>query len=1046
MAGQTYSIGTAEGIIRITYDPKGVGLAKKDQEALGATSLKTGSAMSKNAKVMAAGGLIIAAGLGIAAKQAADFQQKMNLLVTAGGESKAALGLVAKGIESLAIETGTSLGQLADGMYIVEKAGHRGADGLNILRAAAQGARAEGTDLATMTTGLTSIMQSYAATMKDPIVATNELVVASGMAKTTMQEFVNSLPNVLPLASAVGISFAQVGAALATLTQHGTSAAEASQELNNTIRALVAPNQVAQKAMQQLGIDVVDLETNIGKRGLTGSIALVVDAIGKHMGPAGTVVVDVFKKSQSAGEDLKIMLNKMPPDLKRLSQQFLDGTLSAKDYRKGFRDLGATGNAMGGQFMSLATTASGFNDLLKSGQPAAQAFAGYLKQVMGGATGMNTALQLSGESAGYFNDAVDAINKSAGESGKDIATWATTQKNATVQLGRLKAAGEVLGVQLGNVLLPILVKIAKALAGMISWFAGLSDGWQKTIVGVLAVVASLLLLASTFKKLQEAAKALQALALFLKLDLIYTKLIAAATKAWAVVQAILDAEMWGSPIGVIILAVIALVAAIILVIKYHKQIGHFFVFIWGKIWSFLKMIGAWFAGPFVDFFKSVAKHIVDFFKPVVDFFKAIGSWFAGPFADFFVGLWHDLQKIWNGIVAVFKFVFDLLMAPVKAFLVFWQKVWGFFAPLVKAVWGLILAIIQFVLKLVWSFISFYLMLIIKAWNFAWDTIKAVWKVTWDFVKNVLSAVWNWIWARIQQGIALIVGAWNAFTGMLKAVWNAVWGWIKGVVMAFWNWIKPYVMAAVNALKAVISGAWNAVKNVTTSVWNTIIGFLKGIWNKIKSALSAIGKLGSTVGGWFQKAYDAAKSKITDLINWCKGIGKRILDAIGDLGKLLWDSGKKIITGLIDGITSMVHKLTDKLKSITNLIPSWKGPIVVDAKLLTPNGKAILAGLMAGIDAAVPALHKQLQGLTASIPLNVATGATNNTAATTMIAKSASDAAGRRDFGPYLMMLDDKVLHEFVIDTVTGEPKVIDKTSGEGARQNSWAGSGRKGAQ
>src|SRR6185312_14311374 len=176
----TYTIGTAEGVIRITYDPEGVAKAKKDQEELGATSLKTGSEMSKSSKVMAVAGLAVAAGIGVAVKQASDFQSKMTLLVTAGNESQAALGSVSKGIESIAIDTGTSLDQLADGMYIVEKAGKHGAAGLDVLKAAAEGARAEGTDLATMTTGLTSIMQSYAGTMKDPVQATNESVSASG--------------------------------------------------------------------------------------------------------------------------------------------------------------------------------------------------------------------------------------------------------------------------------------------------------------------------------------------------------------------------------------------------------------------------------------------------------------------------------------------------------------------------------------------------------------------------------------------------------------------------------------------------------------------------------------------------------------------------------------------------------------------------------------------------------------------------------------------------------------------------------------------------
>jgi hypothetical protein len=63
---------------------------------------------------------------------------------------------------------------------------------------------------------------------------------------------------------------------------------------------------------------------------------------------------------------------------------------------------------------------------------------------------------------------------------------------------------------------------------------------------------------------------------------------------------------------------------------------------------------------------------------------------------------------------------------------------------------------------------------------------------------------------------------------------------------------------------------------------------------------------------------------------------------------------------------MLGSLKDKLGSVTNLIPDWKGPMRVDLKLLEPSGEAIMAGLMRGIGNEVPALQAQLGGITASI--------------------------------------------------------------------------------
>lgn len=88
----------------------------------------------------------------------------------------------------------------------------------------------------------------------------------------------------------------------------------------------------------------------------------------------------------------------------------------------------------------------------------------------------------------------------------------------------------------------------------------------------------------------------------------------AAIKIWTVVQAILDAELFANPIGLIVLAIAALVAGII----YVATKTRFFQTVWADVWGFMKAIGAWFAGPFVDFFVGAWDWIVNAFKTARD--------------------------------------------------------------------------------------------------------------------------------------------------------------------------------------------------------------------------------------------------------------------------------------------------------------------------------------------------------------------------------------------------------------------------------------------
>ncbi|HEX5347854.1 MAG TPA: phage tail tape measure protein [Pseudonocardiaceae bacterium] len=479
-----------------------------DVEASGAriagSHSKTGSGLKTLALgAVAAGALVAGAGVEMAVK----FQASMTLLRTAAGESQKNMKTVSNGILNIATATGTSTEQLAEGMYTIEKAGIRGADGLKVLKAAAEGAKAENVDLGTATNALTSIMMSYHMTADKAVSAENMLISGSGLAKTSMQSYAGALSTVLPVASAAGISFAQVAGAIATLTQHGTSAEESTNELANTIRSLQAPNQVASKAMQQLGLNVTDVSQNLGKRGLTGTIDLITEAIKNKMGPAGLVVVDSFKQSQAASNDARIELGKLPPDLQKVAQGYLNGTITQKQWRKELQGMSVDHRQLAQQFAATVNQSRGFNDLLKAGSPAAATFAGYLSKVMGGATGMNTALMLGGENMAYFKKATDEVGAAGQKTGADISTWAQTQQNLSVQFDKAKQTLEVFAIRIGNLLIPWVTKLLVVIRDVVGWFDKHRTITLALASAVAAVAGAFLLVALKTKLVESALRA-----------------------------------------------------------------------------------------------------------------------------------------------------------------------------------------------------------------------------------------------------------------------------------------------------------------------------------------------------------------------------------------------------------------------------------------------------------------------------------------------------------------------------------------------------------
>src|SRR5260221_716781 len=140
------------------------------------------------AEVAAIGGLVALVLAGIAAKAAADFQQNLLKLYTTAGEAKTALASVGQGILTMSTQVGTGANELLKAMYFVESAGFHGAAGLTVLKIAAEGAKAENSDLIGVAHALTGVLVTYASTGITAAQAMNVLIGSVSQGSTTLND------------------------------------------------------------------------------------------------------------------------------------------------------------------------------------------------------------------------------------------------------------------------------------------------------------------------------------------------------------------------------------------------------------------------------------------------------------------------------------------------------------------------------------------------------------------------------------------------------------------------------------------------------------------------------------------------------------------------------------------------------------------------------------------------------------------------------------------------------------------------------------------
>lgn len=197
----------------------------------------------------------------------------------------------------------------------------------------------------------------------------------------------------------------------------------------------------------------------------------------------------------------------------------------------------------------------------------------------------------------------------------------------------------------------------------------------------------------------------------------------------------------------------------------------------------------------------------------------------------------------------------------------------------------------------------------------------------------ITTAWNAIRQVIGGALAVIKGIIDVFTGILTGDWSQFWGGIQQIVSGAWNVIQGLVKAAINAVSATIGAGMAALSALWSLAWNALKTFVSAAFGGIASAVS---------------------SGISDVLNLIGGLHVRIFDALGDLSTLLYDSGRALLRGLIDGIKSQVGAVKDAvggvLSSARNLLPfspAKEGPFSGRGWTLY-SGQALAEGLAQGM--------------------------------------------------------------------------------------------------
>lgn len=463
-------------------------------------------------------------------------------------------------------------------------------------------------------------------------------------------------------------------------------------------------------------------------------------------------------------------------------------------------------------------------------------------------------------------------------------------------------------------------------------------------------------------------------------------------------QKMMNVLMNLNPIGLIIAAVIALVAGFIYLWNTSEEFRNFWIGLWETIKSAVGTAIDWIVSAWdgiSEWFKQswdgvsewfgklwqgiadtaskawseireapskAANWIMSKWEDAKQFFADVWSGIKNGAADIWDGILSAASDTWDGVVNVISPYVEAITGLFEPLTTFFSTLWSQIGTMAGAAWeviktivmGPILLLIDLVLgnfeqlkidaATLWTtlteniliIISTFTSIVVGYYTALKDTVINIWTIISTTIQNLWTSFTTWISETTKAIVDGIVQAWEGFKQSVVDLFNATVQGAKDTWQAFKEWFKNLVDTTVQNAKQ----TWENFKQSTIDIFNSLVEGAKQTWEDLKQGTIDI--FNGLVDG-AKQAWDNLVESVTSLIDDVTGW----FDKLKDINLL--DIGKAIMDGFLKGLKEKYEGVKDFIGGIGDWIRDHKGPIRVDKKLLIPAGNAIMEGLNNGLD-------------------------------------------------------------------------------------------------
>jgi TP901 family phage tail tape measure protein len=749
----------------------------------------------------------------------------------------------------------------------------------------------------------------------------------------------------------------------------------------------------------------VDLNTAIEK----GSKAFTAWGLSAADMPAALDKIYVASSQTGIGADLLMtQLQKFGPTFRGLGLDMNESiALLANFERAGINTQKAT-RAMGTAFGNLAK--QGVKDIPAAFKETVKA----IQSAESPAKATEIAVATFGKAAGpelaeairagvlSTDDLVKALGESEGALKSTASETATFSGKMAKFKNQMSVAFEPVAMGLFEGITGALLKVTPLLTG----FANFVSWIIKNVPGMKVIMGAAV---GVFVALTAAIVAQAAITKVASLSLgahtVGQLASAAAAKVAAAAQWLLNAAMSANPIGIVVIAIIALVAAFVLLWTKCEGFRNFMTAMWEVLKSGVMAVKDAFVAAF-DWIMEAIRKVWDW---IGDNWPLLVGILGGPIGLAVAAIIKYWDDIWESLQTVIGWFKDLPGKIVAGL----GQLGGLLLGWITAAWDWVKNTIQNPPLVGW-FAEVPGKLIGALGDFAsmlWRWITTAWDKALDGVKDAVHAIVDWLkgnWKTLL--VAVVLGAFTGPAGLVAGlllsfdpikdfVTKTLPGWFKelpaklGSALAglgssivpdlsgledlprtvgrmitdVVNTIKGLPGQMVGALSGmsstvagIVKGALSSVTNVLGGLGTQISGALKGLPGQITGALSglsgALTQMGSQmIGGLSNGMRDASKW----VVDVAKGIPGAVKGAIGNTAQWLYSAGQKVIGGLTNGIKGVLSWIGNAMGTVKG---AAQGAVASAGNWLYGQGRSIIQGLINGVRSLVAQVRGAVYGV------------------------------------------------------------------------------------